>query len=169
VICSQYFKNHEDYLVHDPRDSLRTGDVVAITPGWRTSKQKRHVVKQILAPAQVPIDERPPVPSAEERWTQKIARKEAKEERRATRDRIAHAERTVQQAEHLADEVEWELGRMRKLLVQRDPEARLQLKADAAVQSALDLIKQTSKLVKRAERVISRSGITGPAVEGEDR
>jgi len=69
--------------VHDPNNSLRTGDVVAITPGWRTSKAKRHVVKHIIAPAQVPIDEREPVPTEEERWAQTLARYNAKVARKA--------------------------------------------------------------------------------------
>ncbi len=56
---------------------------MAITPGWRTSKTKRHVVKHIIAPAQVPIDERPPVPTQEERWAAALAARAAKDERRA--------------------------------------------------------------------------------------
>ncbi|OAA54521.1 ribosomal protein s17 [Niveomyces insectorum RCEF 264] len=67
------FHKPQSYLVHDPNDSLRTGDVVAITPGWRTSRNKRHVVKRIIAPAQVPVEERPPVPTEAERWAAALA------------------------------------------------------------------------------------------------
>lgn len=71
--------------MHDPNDSLRAGDVVAITPGWRSSKQKRHVVKHIIAPSGTPVEERPPVPTEDERWDAKVAKKQAKDGRRAAR------------------------------------------------------------------------------------
>ncbi|KAL1881376.1 hypothetical protein VTK73DRAFT_4383 [Phialemonium thermophilum] len=80
----KFFKDPQTFLVHDPNDSLRTGDIVAITPGWRTSKNKRHVVKRVIAPSGTPIDERPPIPSEDERWEAKIAKKKAKDERRFT-------------------------------------------------------------------------------------
>jgi small subunit ribosomal protein S17 len=54
-----------------------------MSPGWRMSKNKRHVVKRIIAPAQVPIDERPPIPTEEERWEDALAKRAAKEERRS--------------------------------------------------------------------------------------
>jgi len=80
----KHFKAPKKYLVHDPNDSLRTGDIVAITPGWRTSKHKRHVVKRIIAPAQVPVEERNPVPTEGERWAAALAKRDAKVERRTT-------------------------------------------------------------------------------------
>ncbi|KAH8904575.1 nucleic acid-binding protein [Coniochaeta sp. PMI_546] len=79
----KFFDDPKTFLVHDPNDSLRTGDVVAITPGYRRSKQKRHVVKHIIAPCGTPIEARPPVPTEEERWAADAARKAAKDERRA--------------------------------------------------------------------------------------
>ena len=82
---SQYFDRPKTLLVHDPNDSLRTGDVVAITSGWRTSKNKRHVVQRIIAPAIVPVEERPPVPTEEERMTAKLDKRAAKDERRNTK------------------------------------------------------------------------------------
>lgn len=81
----QYFVRNDTYLVHDPNNSLRTGDVVAITSGWRSSQHKRHVVKHILSPNGVPIEERPPIPTEEERIAEKEAKREAKRERRAAR------------------------------------------------------------------------------------
>jgi small subunit ribosomal protein S17 len=69
--------------VHDPNNSLRLGDVVAITPGWRVSKTKRHVVKHIVAPGSgVPIDGRAPVPTAEELCAEREALRAVKTERR---------------------------------------------------------------------------------------
>jgi small subunit ribosomal protein S17 len=81
------FKNPQTHLVHDPRNSLREGDVVSILSGWRTARNKRHVVKHIIAPAHVPIDERPAVPTQAELEAEatasffaKKARKEAVKE-----------------------------------------------------------------------------------------
>ncbi|CAK7266221.1 hypothetical protein SEPCBS119000_001910 [Sporothrix epigloea] len=82
-IVKKHFNKPQSYLVHDPNDSLRTGDVVAISPGWRMSRNKRHVVKRIIAPAQIPIEERPPVPTEEERWAEALAKRAAKDDRRS--------------------------------------------------------------------------------------
>ncbi|KAI1735180.1 hypothetical protein F4680DRAFT_312907 [Xylaria scruposa] len=96
----KWFKEPRYKLVHDPRNSLRQGDVVAITPSWRESQHVRHVVKHIIAPyGGVGIDQRPPVPTMEERAAERIAMREAKDERRALRREIEGA---VQAAERLA-------------------------------------------------------------------
>ncbi|KAI0453970.1 hypothetical protein F5B21DRAFT_504856 [Xylaria acuta] len=80
----KWFKEPRYKLVHDPRNSLRQGDVVAITPSWREAQHVRHVVKHIIAPyGGVGIDERPPVPTIEERAAERITKREAKDERRA--------------------------------------------------------------------------------------
>ncbi|KZZ93417.1 Ribosomal protein S17 [Moelleriella libera RCEF 2490] len=82
---NKWFPAPKHHLVHDPQSSLRTGDVVSIVPGWPTSRRKRHVVKQIIAPYGVPIDERPAVLTLEERIAEREAKKAAKDERRAAR------------------------------------------------------------------------------------
>ncbi|KAL5597057.1 hypothetical protein BROUX41_006276 [Berkeleyomyces rouxiae] len=79
---SKWFSVPTNYLVHDPNNSIRTGDVVAITPGWRTSSNKRHVIKHIIAPAGTSIEERPPVPTLEERIEKYETKKAAKDARR---------------------------------------------------------------------------------------
>jgi small subunit ribosomal protein S17 len=79
--------------VHDPRSSLRLGDVIAIEPGWRVSKHVRHVVSRIIAPFGDPIEARPPVPSLEERVEERERRRAEKEARRAARRREALGER----------------------------------------------------------------------------
>ncbi|KAK4086805.1 hypothetical protein Purlil1_8755 [Purpureocillium lilacinum] len=84
-IVNKWFADPKHYLVHDPNSSLRTGDVVSIAPGWPTSKNKRHVIKQIIAPFGSPIDQRPPVPTLEERIADREAKKADKDERRAAR------------------------------------------------------------------------------------
>lgn len=80
----KHFTKPNNFLVHDPNNSIRTGDIVSITGGWKTSRSKRHVVQSIIRPAGVPIEERPPLPSQEELWAnaiedhaQKRLRKEA--------------------------------------------------------------------------------------------
>ncbi|KAL2137959.1 hypothetical protein VTI28DRAFT_7760 [Corynascus sepedonium] len=93
----KFFDDPKTHLVHDPNNSLRLGDVVAITPGWRVSKTKRHVVKHIIAPGSgVPLGDRPPVPTEEERHAERAARRAAKDERRSVKK--------------LADRVEEHLG-----------------------------------------------------------
>ncbi|RCI11070.1 hypothetical protein L249_7463 [Ophiocordyceps polyrhachis-furcata BCC 54312] len=72
---NKWFSDPKHYLVHDPKSSLRTGDVVSI----------RHVIKQIIAPFGTPINERPPVPTLEERIAEREAKKVAKDKRRAIR------------------------------------------------------------------------------------
>jgi small subunit ribosomal protein S17 len=95
---AQWFANPKQYLVHDPNSSVRLGDVVAITPGWRTSKHKRHVVKHIIAPAGVSIEDRPPVPTLEERIAAYEEKRKAKDERREARRRQGKGQED--QAEH---------------------------------------------------------------------
>lgn len=68
--------------MHDPASSLRDGDIVSISPGWRASKHVRHVVSSIIAPFGEPIERRPPVPTEEERMAERAKRKAVKDERR---------------------------------------------------------------------------------------
>ncbi|PTB44774.1 mitochondrial 37S ribosomal protein uS17m [Trichoderma asperellum] len=82
-VINKWFADPKHYLVHDPNSSLRTGDVVSIVPGWPTSKHKRHVVKKIIAPYGTPAEERPPIPTLEERIAEREAQQAAKRERRA--------------------------------------------------------------------------------------
>lgn len=70
------------YLVHDPNSSLRIDDVVAITAGWSTSKNKRHVLKHIISAAGTPIEERPHIPTEKERMAEYEAKRAAKKERK---------------------------------------------------------------------------------------
>lgn len=69
-------------LVHDPRSSLRAGDIIEISAGWRVSKNVRHVVSRILAPFGEPIEARPPVLSEVERLEERRKKKEEKDIRR---------------------------------------------------------------------------------------
>lgn len=71
----------------DPASALRTGDIVRITSGWRTSRHIKHVVTEILAPYGVPLDERPAVMSEAERLQRRRVKREAKVQRRELRQR----------------------------------------------------------------------------------
>ncbi|KAK4237214.1 hypothetical protein C8A03DRAFT_16222 [Achaetomium macrosporum] len=98
----KFFDDPKTHLVHDPNNSLRLGDVVAITPGWRVSKTKRHVVKHIIAPGSgVPIEGRPPVPTEEERYAEKDAKRAAKYERRSVKKMAERVESQLSVAEML--------------------------------------------------------------------
>lgn len=74
-------------MVHDPASSLRTGDIISISSGWRVSKNVHHVVRSILAPFGEPIEARPRVPTEEERMAERIARHAAKVSRKQARER----------------------------------------------------------------------------------
>lgn len=108
-------------MVHDPNDSLRTGDVVAITPGERNSKHKRHVVKHIIAPAGTPIEERPPVPTEEERWAAATAKAEAKLQRRALRQHSEEVAKNLEMSARLAKNTQKQIGKFLRLHGQQSP------------------------------------------------
>lgn len=58
---------------------------------YRSSKTKRFVVNKIVAPFGLPIHERPPVPTPDERAAAKAVKREAKKSRkelRQTRERL---------------------------------------------------------------------------------
>ncbi|TQV98315.1 hypothetical protein V2A60_007932 [Cordyceps javanica] len=90
---NKFYADPKHYLVHDPNSSLRTGDVIAIAPGWPTSRHKRHVVKQIIAPYGEPIESRPAVSSLDEIIAVRDAKKEAKDERRTLRKKSEEEQR----------------------------------------------------------------------------
>ncbi|KAJ3499792.1 hypothetical protein NLG97_g60 [Lecanicillium saksenae] len=94
-IVNKFYADPKHYLVHDPNSSLRTGDVVAIAPGWPTSRHKRHVVKHIIAPYGEPIENRAAVPSLDEIIAEREAKKQAKDERKASRKHSEEEQRQV--------------------------------------------------------------------------
>ncbi|KAI1001590.1 hypothetical protein K3495_g6612 [Podosphaera aphanis] len=79
------FNRRKNVLVHDPNDSLRTGDIITVAAGWRVSKTVHHVVHKIIAPFGTPAKERPPVPSLKEMIMMKQQRKALKLEMRRRR------------------------------------------------------------------------------------
>ncbi|KAI9707199.1 MAG: hypothetical protein M1836_000159 [Candelina mexicana] len=100
------YRSSINHLVSDPNSSLREGDVVSIAPGWRTSKHVRHVVTSIIAPFGPAIDERPPIPSEEERLAKRAEKRTAKDERRRAKreggvagSRVVEGKKTDQKLE----------------------------------------------------------------------
>ncbi|KAK3384753.1 hypothetical protein B0H63DRAFT_471452 [Podospora didyma] len=116
TFLKKFFKDPQTHLVHDPNNSLRQGDVVAITPGWRTSKTKRHVVKNIIAPAGVPVSARPPVPTEEQRLAYEAAWREAKDIRRAIKTHSEMADEALERAERMARKAQKEIALRARIL-----------------------------------------------------
>ena len=85
---SQYFESYTQHLVHDPNNSLIVGDVIQLHR-LRVSKRVHHVVGRITAPFGKPIQDRPPIPTPDERLAQYKKERFAKLERRALRRKAA--------------------------------------------------------------------------------
>ncbi|KAL1963996.1 hypothetical protein VTN77DRAFT_7542 [Rasamsonia byssochlamydoides] len=81
----KYYPKVTTYLVSDPRNSLREGDVIEFSSGAPKSRHVRHVVERIISPFGVPIEERPPVMTREEREAEWAAKRAAKLQRRYQR------------------------------------------------------------------------------------
>ena len=81
----QHYNHYSQHLVHDPRSSLRAGDVVSICPGVRRSKHVKHIVRNIIAPFGEPIEARPPIPSIQEVVAEMEEKKRLKDERKRQR------------------------------------------------------------------------------------
>ena len=84
--------SYQNYLISDPRSSLRAGDVVKIAAERQVSRHIKHVVTEIVVPWGPSIEERPPVMSEEERMAIWRGKKEAKMERQKARETGATGE-----------------------------------------------------------------------------
>jgi ribosomal protein S17 len=73
------------YLVSDPKNSLREGDVIEFSSGYPKSRHVRHVVERIIAPFGEAIEDRPAVLSREERDAERVVKRTAKSQRREAR------------------------------------------------------------------------------------
>ncbi|KAJ9261784.1 hypothetical protein DTO212C5_8185 [Paecilomyces variotii] len=99
------------YLVSDPRNSLREGDVIEFSSGAPKSRRVRHVVERIVAPFGTPVEERPAVMSREEREEERARKREEKVKRREERRRAASGDGQGQVGDHV--------GRIRGLILER--------------------------------------------------
>ncbi|KAK4228141.1 hypothetical protein QBC38DRAFT_362640 [Podospora fimiseda] len=116
----KHFNAPKTHLVHDPLNSLRLGDVVSITPGFRTSKDKRHVVKHIIAPGSgTPITARPPIPTWEELHAEKEAKRAKKLERRSLRQSVEVAETKYEKIKKEVGNLSKELTRLKRIFEDR--------------------------------------------------
>ncbi|KAA8649749.1 hypothetical protein EYZ11_001673 [Aspergillus tanneri] len=73
------------FMVSDPKNSLREGDVIEFSSGYPKSRHVRHVVERIIAPYGTNIEDRPPVMTREEREAERAAKRAAKLQRREAR------------------------------------------------------------------------------------
>lgn len=76
------FPDRKVFLVADPNNSLRQGDVIEFWSGWRSSRNVRHVVERIMTPFGTPVSERPPVMGLEERVAHRMQKRVEKRERK---------------------------------------------------------------------------------------
>ena len=111
----KYYPKVTTYLVADPRDSLREGDVIEFSSGYPKGRQVRHVVEKIVTPFEVPIAERPPVLSREERYNLRAEKRLAKLLRREERRKMQS-----QTANVVSSGSEDHVGRIRRLILERD-------------------------------------------------
>lgn len=84
-LIRKYYPKETRYLVSDPRESLREGDVIEFSSGAPKSRRVHHVVERIVVPFAVPIEDRPAVMTREERraererrWAEKYVRRESR-------------------------------------------------------------------------------------------
>ncbi|KAJ6090239.1 Nucleic acid-binding OB-fold [Penicillium sp. IBT 16267x] len=81
----KFYPKETRYLVSDPLNSLREGDVIEFSSGAPKSRHVHHVVERIITPFAVPIEDRPAVMSREQReqererrWAEKYVRRESR-------------------------------------------------------------------------------------------
>ncbi|PWY94452.1 nucleic acid-binding protein [Aspergillus sclerotioniger CBS 115572] len=107
----KFYPKTTTYLVSDPRDSLREGDVIEFSNGHPKTGNVRHVVERIIAPFGTPIEERPPVMTREERDAERAAKRTAKWQRRQAKRLENGGEEAEREREHV--------GRIQRLISER--------------------------------------------------
>ena len=97
----QYFVLHPSYLITDPRNSTRAGDVVRFArwPYARGSPRVQHIVTEIVSAFGPRLDERPPLPTAAEREQMVLGMEERVAEKRRARIRRKMAEQQTAEEE----------------------------------------------------------------------
>lgn len=81
----KFYPQETRFLVADPQNSLREGDVIEFSSGAPKSRHVSHIVERIITPFATPIQDRPAVLSREERqaqreqgWAAKYLRRESR-------------------------------------------------------------------------------------------
>ncbi|OJJ49144.1 hypothetical protein ASPZODRAFT_129551 [Penicilliopsis zonata CBS 506.65] len=99
------------YMVSDPRNSLREGDVIEFSSGFPKSRHVRHVVERIIAPFGESLESRPPLMTKEERDAVRVEKRAAKLDRREARAADGGKRTTQRRDEYI--------GRVRRLVQER--------------------------------------------------
>ncbi|KAL4958473.1 hypothetical protein BDW69DRAFT_154117 [Aspergillus filifer] len=99
------------YLVSDPQNSLREGDLIEFSSGYPKSRRVHHVVERIVTPFGTAIEDRPPVLSREERDAIRMDKRAAKWARREQRKVESGISPSQGKQEHI--------GRIRRLILER--------------------------------------------------
>lgn len=81
----KYYPQETHFLVSDPRNSLREGDIIEFSSGAPKSRHVHHVVERIITPFGEAIGERPAVLTKAEREAERETRWAAKYLRRESR------------------------------------------------------------------------------------
>ena len=99
------------YLVSDPQNSLREGDLVEFSSGYPKGRRVHHVVERIIIPFGTAIEDRPPVLSREERDAIRVEKRAAKWARREQRKVESGTPPSHGKKEHI--------GRIKRLILER--------------------------------------------------
>lgn len=115
----KYYPKTTTYLVHDPRNSLREGDVIEFSSGAPRAPNVRHVVERIVSPFGSAVEDRPAVPTREEREEEMVAKRMVKLMRQATKKAAEEGEKDVQKVMRSVVERKEHVGRIRGLVIER--------------------------------------------------
>lgn len=116
----KYYPKTTTYLVHDPRNSLREGDVIEFSSGAPRAPSVRHVVERIVSPFGSAVEDRPAVMTREEREEEMVAKRMTKLMRQATKKAAAEGgEKDVQKVMREVVERKEHVGRIRGLVIER--------------------------------------------------
>ncbi|EED17533.1 hypothetical protein TSTA_113580 [Talaromyces stipitatus ATCC 10500] len=114
----KYYPKTVTYLVHDPRNSLRQGDVIEFSSGAPRAPRVRHVVERIISPFGVAVEDRPAVLTREEREAEMVNKRMEKLVRKA--GKVAAEEGVdVEKATRRVVESKEHIGRIRALVIER--------------------------------------------------
>lgn len=105
--------------MHDPRNSLREGDVIEFSSGAPRAPSVRHVVERIVAPFGSAVEERPAVPTRAEREEEMVAKRMVKLMRQASRKAAEEGESDVGKVMRRVVESKEHVGRIRGLVIER--------------------------------------------------
>ncbi|KAL4972539.1 hypothetical protein BDW66DRAFT_143999 [Aspergillus desertorum] len=114
------------FMVSDPRNSLREGDVIEFSSGYPKSRRVHHVVERIIAPFGEAIEDRPAVLSRAERDAIRLEKRVAKAARREQRRLVSGASQ-VQTSVHGQEHI----GRIRRLVLERTAADSARVEASA--------------------------------------